>query len=104
MAEQLGDRVKHYFTINEFASFVEQGDQGADLKVGGKILHFLPCPCCSRPYAPPHANALFRISRRLEEYVAEMTASETRSRLWCESSTADLKQMQRVLLRRWSLR
>ena len=29
VAEQLGDRVKHYFTINEFASFVEGGYQGS---------------------------------------------------------------------------
>jgi hypothetical protein len=35
VAEQLGDRVKHYFTINEFASFVEGGYQGVDVQVGG---------------------------------------------------------------------
>jgi beta-glucosidase len=35
VAEQLGDRVKHYFTINEFASFVEGGYQGVDVEVGG---------------------------------------------------------------------
>jgi beta-glucosidase len=33
MAEQLGDRIKHLFTINEFASFVEGGYQGADVQV-----------------------------------------------------------------------
>jgi beta-glucosidase len=40
MAERLGDRVKHYFTINEFASFVEGGYQGLDAQVGGgKTVH-----------------------------------------------------------------
>ena len=38
MAEQLGDRVKHYFTINEFTSFVESGYQVVDAKVGGKTV------------------------------------------------------------------
>src|SRR5262245_36553427 len=35
VAEQLGDRVKHYFTINEFASFVEGGYQVIEVQVGG---------------------------------------------------------------------
>ena len=35
MAEQLGDRVKHYFTINEFRSFVEGGYQVIETQVGG---------------------------------------------------------------------
>jgi len=35
VAEQLGDRVKHYFTINEFASFVEGGYQIIEVQVGG---------------------------------------------------------------------
>jgi beta-glucosidase len=35
VAEQLGDRVKYYFTINEFASFVDGGYQGIDVEVGG---------------------------------------------------------------------
>src|SRR5262249_2750000 len=35
IAEQLGDRVKHFFTINEFRSFVEGGYQGFDVEVGG---------------------------------------------------------------------
>ena len=40
VAEQLGDRVGHYFTINEFASFVEGGYQGLDVQVGGgKTVH-----------------------------------------------------------------
>jgi len=40
VAENLGDRVKHYFTINEFASFVETGYQGVEAQVGGgKTVH-----------------------------------------------------------------
>src|SRR5262245_7563233 len=35
IAEQLGERVSHYFTINEFASFVEGGYQGIDVELGG---------------------------------------------------------------------
>jgi len=45
VAEQLGDRVKHYFTINEFASFVEGGYQGVDVQVGGgKTIHLGAAP------------------------------------------------------------
>jgi beta-glucosidase len=45
VAERLGDRVKHFFTINEFASFVEGGYQGLDVQVGGgKILHLGAAP------------------------------------------------------------
>jgi beta-glucosidase len=45
VAQQLGDRVKHYFTINEFASFVESGYQGVDVQVGGgKTLHLGAAP------------------------------------------------------------
>src|SRR5262245_53393815 len=45
MAEQLGDRVKHFFTINEFRSFVEGGYQGLDVQVGGgKIVHLGGAP------------------------------------------------------------
>src|SRR5262252_5033985 len=35
VAEQLGDRVTHYFTINEFRSFVEGGYQRIEVQVGG---------------------------------------------------------------------
>jgi beta-glucosidase len=35
MAEQLSDRVKHFFTINEFHTFVDIGHQGIDVDVGG---------------------------------------------------------------------
>jgi beta-glucosidase len=45
VAEQLGDRVKHYFTINEFASFVEGGYQGIEAQVGGgKTVHLGAAP------------------------------------------------------------
>jgi len=35
VAGQLGDRVKHFFTINEFRSFVEAGYRGVEVQVGG---------------------------------------------------------------------
>lgn len=45
VAAQLGDRVKHYFTINEFASFVEGGYQGLTVQVGGgKTVHLGAAP------------------------------------------------------------
>jgi beta-glucosidase len=40
ISQQLGDLVQHYFTINEFATFVHTGYQGAEVKVGGdKTVH-----------------------------------------------------------------
>jgi beta-glucosidase len=45
VAGHLGDGVKHYFTINEFASFVEGGYQGFDVHgPGGKTLHLGGAP------------------------------------------------------------
>ena len=45
VAEQLGDRVKHYFTINEFRTFVETGYQGLEVPVaGGKHMHIGAAP------------------------------------------------------------
>ncbi len=45
VAAQLGDRVRHYFTINEFASFVEGGYQGLTVQVGGgKTVHLGAAP------------------------------------------------------------
>jgi beta-glucosidase len=44
VAEQLGDRVKHYFTINEFRSFVEGGYQLVDVKVGGRTIQLGGAP------------------------------------------------------------
>jgi beta-glucosidase len=40
VAEQLSDRVKHFFTINEFRSFVDAGYRGTEAQVGGgKTVH-----------------------------------------------------------------
>src|SRR5215813_12705823 len=45
IAEYLGDRVKHFFTINEFRSFVEGGYQGFETQIGGgKTLHLGGAP------------------------------------------------------------
>jgi beta-glucosidase len=44
VAGRLGDRVRHYFTINEFRSFVEGGYQVVDVKVGGKTLQLGGAP------------------------------------------------------------
>jgi beta-glucosidase len=38
VAEQLSDRVKYFFTINEFHSFVDMGHQGLELEVGGNTV------------------------------------------------------------------
>src|SRR5690606_12210965 len=35
VAEQLSDRVKHFFTINEFRSMADIGHQGLEVDVGG---------------------------------------------------------------------
>jgi beta-glucosidase len=35
MAERLSDRVKHFFTINEFRSFVDAGYRGTEAQIGG---------------------------------------------------------------------
>jgi beta-glucosidase len=40
MAERLSDRVKHFFTINEFRSFVDAGYRGTEAQIGGgKTVH-----------------------------------------------------------------
>src|SRR3712207_2084332 len=44
IAEALGDLVRHYFTINEFSSFVEQGYRGAEAHIGGKVVRFEAAP------------------------------------------------------------
>src|SRR3712207_1796909 len=44
MAEKLSDRVRHFFTINEFASFVGQGYGGAEAEIGGKVVRFEAAP------------------------------------------------------------
>jgi beta-glucosidase len=45
VAERLSDRVKHFFTINEFRSFVDAGYRGSDDQVGGgKTVHLSFAP------------------------------------------------------------
>src|SRR5215472_12031542 len=45
VAGRLGDRVKHFFTINEFRSFVESGYQGLDVPMaGGQTIHLGGAP------------------------------------------------------------
>src|SRR5499426_393608 len=45
IAEHLSDRVRHFFTINEFRSFVEAGYHGFDTQIGGgKTLHLGGAP------------------------------------------------------------
>jgi beta-glucosidase len=44
VVEHLGDRVKHFITINEFRSFVEAGYQVVDVKVGGKTIQLGGAP------------------------------------------------------------
>ncbi len=45
VAERLGDRVKHYFTINEFSTFVGTGYQGTEANIGGgKTVHLGGAP------------------------------------------------------------
>ena len=40
VAEQLSDRVTHFFTINEFRSFVDAGYRGTEAQIGGgKSVH-----------------------------------------------------------------
>src|SRR3712207_8169767 len=43
-AEHLSDRVRHFFTINEFSSFVEQGYRGAEAVIAGKAVRFEAAP------------------------------------------------------------
>src|SRR5262245_37506970 len=44
VAAELGDGVKHYFTINEFRSFVETGYQVVEVEIGGKTLQLGGAP------------------------------------------------------------
>jgi beta-glucosidase len=38
MTEKLSDRVKHFFTINEFHTFVDMGHRAVEVQVGGKTV------------------------------------------------------------------
>jgi beta-glucosidase len=44
MADKLADRVKHFFTINEFRSFVDMGHQGYATKIPGGTYSILIAP------------------------------------------------------------
>ena len=44
IAEKLSDRVRHFFTINEFRSFVEGGYRGLETKVGGGVVRLEAAP------------------------------------------------------------
>src|SRR5262245_7877329 len=44
MAEKLSDRVRHFFTLNEFRSFVDGGYRGAEAKVGGGVIRLEAAP------------------------------------------------------------
>ena len=44
VAKGLGDRVKHFFTLNEFQTFVDMGHKGVDLVVQGKPVHIHLAP------------------------------------------------------------
>src|SRR4030095_15438334 len=44
VAEKLSDRVKHFFTINEFCSFVDGGYRGIEAKVPGGTYSILIAP------------------------------------------------------------
>jgi beta-glucosidase len=49
VAEQLSDRVTNFFTINEFASFVDLGYRGVDVEVGGETVRIEHAPGLSLP-------------------------------------------------------
>jgi beta-glucosidase len=44
MAEKLSDRVKHFFTINEFRSFVDMGHHGHETKIPGGTMSISIAP------------------------------------------------------------
>lgn len=44
VAKGLGDRVKHYFTLNEFQNFVDMGHQGISMTVQGKPVNIELAP------------------------------------------------------------
>src|SRR5499425_3210778 len=44
VAEKLSDRVRHFFTINEFRSFTDGGYRGAEVHVGGGVIRLEAAP------------------------------------------------------------
>src|SRR4029079_16772678 len=60
MAEKLSDRVRYFFTLNEFLTFVDMGHHGVEVKVGGKTTTMAVAPGLRLPPAElnqvrPHA-------------------------------------------------
>jgi beta-glucosidase len=51
VAEQLSDRVRHFFTINELSVFVEQGYRGIEAEIEGKRVRFEGPPGLNLPDA-----------------------------------------------------
>jgi beta-glucosidase len=51
VAEQLSDRIQHFFTINEFYSFVDMGHRGIESHVGGKTVQIELAPGLKLPPA-----------------------------------------------------
>jgi beta-glucosidase len=51
VAEKLGDRIRHFFTINEFFSFVDAGHREVDVPVGGTTVHLELAPGLQLPPA-----------------------------------------------------
>src|SRR5262249_28314597 len=54
MAEKLSDRVRHFFTLNEFPSLVDMGHRGHELDVGGKRVAYELAPGLKLPPAELH--------------------------------------------------
>jgi beta-glucosidase len=44
VAEKLSDRIRHFFTINEFQSFTDAGHRGAATRVGGGVVRVEMAP------------------------------------------------------------
>jgi beta-glucosidase len=44
VAEKLSDRVRHFFTINEFSSFVEMGYHGVNMTIGDRVVRLEAAP------------------------------------------------------------
>jgi beta-glucosidase len=51
VAANLSDRVKHFFTLNEFRSFVDLGHRGQEMDVGGKTVSIALAPGLKLPPA-----------------------------------------------------
>jgi beta-glucosidase len=51
MAQKLSDRVQHFFTINEFSSFVDLGHHGVELDAGGEKVFIEVAPGLKLPPA-----------------------------------------------------